>query len=711
MNWRVEDLVVKNTKGSAMKILGIGLTLLLSALTVPAQAAFTVNANGTVSDSATGLVWDRCTWGQTGADCSGGVAGAFTWANALGVAVTANAATHKGFNDWRLPNMNELESLVHVAASAAPTIDGTAFPNTVAGMYWTSTIAVNNTVYAGAVFFNSGEVDYNNGSNVVRLVRSGQDFDITVTYTVNLAVDPVAGGSASCLPSPVIQTATSICTATPNAGYSFSHWSGDCSGASCVLTNVTANKNVTAHFTAPTHAINVGINPPGTGTASCAPNPVPHGADSLCTATPNAGYSFTGWSSDCSGLTCNLTNVTTAKTVNANFAPIATHAILVGINLAGAGTASCSPNPVPHGGDSACTATANPGYTFTGWSSECSGMTCNLTNVTTTKTVNANFALASSYTIATAASPPGSGTVNCAPNPVSSGGSSTCTATPNAGYSFSAWSGDCTGASCVLNNVTSAKSVTASFVLNSYAITTTVNPAGGGTGSCLPNPVNHGASSTCTATPNAGYSFSGWSGDCAGASCALNNVTSAKNVTASFVANQSYTSPSATGSGSITASFTGGGSTCTYTTAQFIPLSGHPASPPAGSAPTGVNFPHGLFDFVLANCTPGSTVTVTITYPSALPANTQYWKYGPTAATPAPHWYVLPATLGGNSATFSITDGGLGDDDLTANGSIVDQGGPGNNNIGAIPTLSGWGLAALSALLAVLGLTLRRRMF
>ncbi|KAB2840178.1 MAG: IPTL-CTERM sorting domain-containing protein [Burkholderiales bacterium] len=72
---------------------------------------------------------------------------------------------------------------------------------------------------------------------------------------------------------------------------------------------------------------------------------------------------------------------------------------------------------------------------------------------------------------------------------------------------------------------------------------------------------------------------------------------------------------------------------------------------------------------------------------------------------------MLPATLGGNSATFSITDGGLGDDDLTANGSIVDQGGPGNNNIGAIPTLSGWGLAALSALLAVLGLTLRRRMF
>ncbi|MBI3150286.1 MAG: IPTL-CTERM sorting domain-containing protein, partial [Betaproteobacteria bacterium] len=64
---------------------------------------------------------------------------------------------------------------------------------------------------------------------------------------------------------------------------------------------------------------------------------------------------------------------------------------------------------------------------------------------------------------------------------------------------------------------------------------------------------------------------------------------------------------------------------------------------------------------------------------------------------------------GGTSATFSITDGGLGDDDLTANGSIVDQGGPGNTQVGAIPTLSAWSLAALSALLAALALALRRR--
>jgi hypothetical protein len=59
------------------------------------------------------------------------------------------------------------------------------------------------------------------------------------------------------------------------------------------------------------------------------------------------------------------------------------------------------------------------------------------------------------------------------------------------------------------------------------------------------------------------------------------------------------------------------------------------------------------------------------------PAGAQYWKFGPTPGDANPHWYQLPgATLVGNTATFSITDGQIGDDDLTANGTIVDQGGP-----------------------------------
>lgn len=169
----------------------------------------------------------------------------------------------------------------------------------------------------------------------------------------------------------------------------------------------------------------------------------------------------------------------------------------------------------------------------------------------------------------------------------------------------------------------------------------------------------------------------------------------------------SYTAPSATGTGTITASFTGGGPACTFTVRQFIRVSGDPASPPM-AAPAA--FPDGLFDFTTSSCTPGSTITMTVTWPTALPPGTRYFKYGPTPTNAAPHWYELPATISGNVTTFTITDGGLGDDDLAANGTLVDQGGPGlPATPGAprqVPTLSEWAMILLG--LAILGLGMNR---
>src|ERR1019366_109140 len=104
--------------------------------------------------------------------------------------------------------------------------------------------------------------------------------------------------------------------------------------------------------------------------------------------------------------------------------------------------------------------------------------------------------------------------------------------------------------------------------------------------------------------------------------------------------------------------------------------SGHPKSPP--NLPAGFSFPQGLFDFVLNTGTAGSAATITITYPSALPAGAVYWKYGPSpagyncsgAGCADAHWYQFPAVIAGNTVTLTITDGALGDDDLTANGII-----------------------------------------
>ncbi len=55
------------------------------------------------------------------------------------------------------------------------------------------------------------------------------------------------------------------------------------------------------------------------------------------------------------------------------------------------------------------------------------------------------------------------GNVSCTPNPVPNGQSTTCTAIANPGYVFNGFSGACVGATCVLNNVTAGRNVTAQF--------------------------------------------------------------------------------------------------------------------------------------------------------------------------------------------------------------------------------------------------------
>jgi hypothetical protein len=128
------------------------------------------------------------------------------------------------------------------------------------------------------------------------------------------------------------------------------------------------------------------------------------------------------------------------------------------------------------------------------------------------------------------------------------------------------------------------------------------------------------------------------------------------------------------------------------------------------SLPPGVSFPDGLFRFTANGCS--GSITLTVTFPTAFAVGVQYWKYGPTPGQASDHWYTLGAannlSLAGKMATFTIADGGLGDDDLTVNGTIIDAGGP---SLAAVappaavpaPALDVRSLAALITLLAVFG--------
>ncbi|RRD64818.1 IPTL-CTERM sorting domain-containing protein [Comamonadaceae bacterium OH2310_COT-174] len=314
-------------------------------------------------------------------------------------------------------------------------------------------------------------------SDVVRLIPPA-------THAINTAISPAGSGTVTCSPSSVFEGGNVTCTATANAGYTFSAFSGDCTGTTCTLTNVTSPKSVTANFTT-THAITTAISPKGSGTVGCSPNPVPNGGIAICKATAKKGFVFDSFSGDCSGTnsTCALTNVTSAQHVIAKFtAKGTTHAITATANPPAGGTVSCTPNPVPNGGDATCTATANAGFAFDSFSGDCTGATCALTNVTSPKSVTAKFtATPSTHAITATANPAAGGTVSCAPNPVPNGGNATCTVTANAGFVFDGFSGDCTGATCTLTNVTSAKSVTAAFKdVRRRFEGTTVPPSGAG---------------------------------------------------------------------------------------------------------------------------------------------------------------------------------------------------------------------------------------
>lgn len=128
--------------------------------------------NGTVTDTRTGLMWDRCPRGQSGAACGTGTATAVTWAQALDVPATLGS--YKGFSDWRLPSIKELRSLVE-ECRLNPSINEFAFPATSGSFFWSGSPYVGGVASAWFVGFSSGfaAVGSRGGTLRVRLVRAG----------------------------------------------------------------------------------------------------------------------------------------------------------------------------------------------------------------------------------------------------------------------------------------------------------------------------------------------------------------------------------------------------------------------------------------------------------------------------------------------------------------------------------------------------------
>ncbi len=110
---------------------------------------FTINGDGTATDTRTGLRWMRCPVGyqldnkgtaQLSDDvCELQDTAQFNWQEALQAADDLNlSGGFAGFSDWRVPNIKVLASIVEYKCFG-PALNLAVFPDVLAERYWSST--------------------------------------------------------------------------------------------------------------------------------------------------------------------------------------------------------------------------------------------------------------------------------------------------------------------------------------------------------------------------------------------------------------------------------------------------------------------------------------------------------------------------------------------------------------------------------------------
>jgi hypothetical protein len=154
-------------------VIGLNSQWALSQATCPTAPGRFAATGGEVLDRYSGLVWRRCSQGQTwsGTDCTG-TATTHTHEQAMIVAGQA-------IGGWRLPNIRELSSLSDFGCYSTSqvglaAIDRTAFPRTPRAFTWSTTPSRVGTSTAWGVSFDEGNAVVRTRINAghVRLVRS-----------------------------------------------------------------------------------------------------------------------------------------------------------------------------------------------------------------------------------------------------------------------------------------------------------------------------------------------------------------------------------------------------------------------------------------------------------------------------------------------------------------------------------------------------------
>jgi hypothetical protein len=285
------------------------------------------------------------------------------WSNAL-------ASNYCGLHDgskageWRLPNKNELSSLLDYGNYNPTLPSGHPFKNVQSANYWTSTTNSQSTGSAWAVSMKYGMVT----PFIISLSTTdgipGRVTNKTAPYYVwpvrsAPTITTTSGPNGTITPSipSVTYNSDIFITATPDANYHIAEIKIDGAPVTSGLTSyshefthVTSDHTVAATFAIDTYTLNAAIN--GTGTITISPSPplqLPC-SDTSCTAvidsgtsfdliaTPLSGATFLGWSADSNCTTindtvCSISVMTSNKNVAANFSTVNTAAMVKNVRL------------------------------------------------------------------------------------------------------------------------------------------------------------------------------------------------------------------------------------------------------------------------------------------------------------------------------------------------------------------------------------------
>ena len=152
-----------NTAGAAIDCAGTGQD---GEFQAGASHSFVDNGDGTITDEVTGLMWEKLSADGSIHDSSND----YSIADAVAVKIaTLNSEQFAGHDDWRLPNRNELATLVNLGTvspatyaqfndGCGPGCTATECSCTQNSTHWTSTSQHNSPDYTYYLNFSQGDV-------------------------------------------------------------------------------------------------------------------------------------------------------------------------------------------------------------------------------------------------------------------------------------------------------------------------------------------------------------------------------------------------------------------------------------------------------------------------------------------------------------------------------------------------------------------------